>query len=174
MIELNQPLIVYTTIAFVILVFALGKFGFGPIVQMIDARERKIRESIDQAEHARVEAERLLRDYEDKLAEARAEAQKLIAEGKELGESLRAEIIQKSEEEAKRMIAKAEEQINRDVEQAIKELRTEVANLSVDLASKVLEKELDHDDEELTATMKVRRKAINKKFGDLIESLYQE
>jgi len=141
--ELNQPLIVYTTIAFGLLVILLGKFGFGPLVQVLEARERKIRESIEQAEHARLEAEKLLKDYEDKLAEARAEAQKFIAEGKELGENLRADIVNKAEEEAKRMIAKAEEQINKDVEQAIKELRSEVANISVDLASKVIEQELD-------------------------------
>lgn len=143
MIELNQPLIVYTTIAFAILVFALGKFGFGPIVQLLDARERKIRESIEQAEHARLEAERLLRDYEERLAEARAEAQKFIAEGRQLGDNLRVEIVNKAEEEAKRMVAKAEEQINRDVEQAIKELRSEVADISVSLASRVIEAELD-------------------------------
>ncbi|MHB8840764.1 MAG: F0F1 ATP synthase subunit B [Candidatus Aquicultor sp.] len=143
MIALNQPLIVYTAIAFFLLVVLLGKFGFGPIVQMLDARERKIRESIEQAEHARLEAERLLRDYEEKLAEARAEAQKFIAEGKQLGENLRQEIVNKADEEGKRMIAKADEQIQRDVEQAIKELRAEVGNISVELASKVIEAELD-------------------------------
>ncbi len=141
--ELNQPLIVYTTITFLLLVILLGKFGFGPLIKVLEARERKIRESIEQAEHARLEAERLLKEYEEKLTEARAEAQKLIAEGKSLGENLRADIMQKSEEEAKRMIVKAEEQINRDVEQAIKELRAEVATLSIDLASKVIEKELN-------------------------------
>lgn len=143
MIELNQPLIVYTAIAFAILVFALAKFGFGPIVNMLDEREKKIRESIEQAEHARLEAERVLKGYEEKLAEARAEAQKFIAEGKQLGENLRAEIKAKADEEAKLMIAKAEEQISRDVEQAIKELRTEVGDLSVTLAAKVIEQELD-------------------------------
>ncbi|HCG98634.1 MAG: ATP synthase F0 subunit B [Candidatus Aquicultor primus] len=143
MIELNQPLIVYTAIAFAFLVFALAKFGFGPIVSMLDEREKKIRESIEQAEHARLESERLLRDYEEKLAEARAEAHKIIAEGKQLGENLRAEIKTKADEEVKLMIAKAEDQINRDVEQAIKELRTEVGDLSVTLAAKVIEKELD-------------------------------
>jgi len=143
MIELNQPLIVWTILAFGVLVFALAKFGFGPLVNVLDERERKIRESIEQAEEARLESERLLREYEEKLAEARAEAQKFIAEGKQLGESIRAEIMGKAEEEAKRLVAKAEEQINRDVEQAIKELRAEVADISVSLASKVIEQELD-------------------------------
>ncbi len=141
--ELNQPLIVYTTIAFGLLVLLLGKFAFGPLVQILEAREKKIRDSIEQAEHARLEAERLLKEYEEKLAEARAEAQKFIAEGKQLGENLRQEIVNKADEEGKRMIAKADEQIQRDVEQAIKELRAEVGNISVDLASKVIEAELD-------------------------------
>ncbi|MDP2211322.1 MAG: F0F1 ATP synthase subunit B [Candidatus Aquicultor sp.] len=143
MIELNQPLIIYVTLAFIVLVIALAKFGFGPIVNMLDEREKTIRESIEQAENARLEAERMLKGYEEKLAEARAEAHKIIAEGKQLGENLRAEIKTKADEEVKLMIAKAEDQINRDVEQAIKELRTEVGDLSVTLAAKVIEKELD-------------------------------
>lgn len=138
----------WTAVTFLILVLLLGKFGFAPLVQVLESRERKIRESLEQAENARLEAERLLREYEEKLAEARKEAQKFISEGKELGDKLRADIVAKSEEEGKRIIAKAEEQINRDVEQAIKELRTEVANLSVDLASKVIERELDQNSHE--------------------------
>ncbi|MDI6817454.1 MAG: F0F1 ATP synthase subunit B [Actinomycetota bacterium] len=143
MIALQSNLIFWTIVSFGLLVLLLGKFGVGPLVQVLEARERRIRESIEQAEHARLEAERLLKEYEEKLAEARAEAQKFIAEGKQLGENLRAEIKAKADEEVKLMIAKAEDQINRDVEQAIKELRTEVGDLSVTLAAKVIEKELD-------------------------------
>lgn len=145
MVSLLGNLMFWTAVTFIILVLLIGKFGFGPLVQILESRERKIRESIEQAENARLEAERLLREYEEKLAEARKEAQNFIAEGKALGDKMKAEIVQKSEEEAKRIVAKAEEQINRDVEQAIKELRTEVANLSVDLASKVIERELDQN-----------------------------
>ncbi|MBE0446502.1 MAG: F0F1 ATP synthase subunit B [Actinobacteria bacterium] len=143
MIKLELNLMIWTILSFGLLVLLLGKFGFGPLVKMLEARERKIRESIEQAEHARLEAERLLREYEEKLAEAKAEAQRLIAEGKQLGDNLRSEIVQKANEEAKRMIAKAEGQINLDVEQAIKELRAEVADLSISLASRVIEQEID-------------------------------
>lgn len=143
MVDLFGNLVFWTAVSFLILVFLLGKFGFKPLVEVLESRERKIRESLEGAENARLEAEKLLKEYEAKLAEARAEAQKFISEGKELGEKIRADIVQKSDEEAKRIIAKAEEQINRDVEQAIKELRAEVANITVDLASKVIEQELD-------------------------------
>ncbi|HZD60404.1 MAG TPA: F0F1 ATP synthase subunit B [Anaerolineae bacterium] len=143
MVDLLPNLMFWTAVSFLILVLLLGKFGFKPLAQILESRERKIRESIEQAENARLEAERLLREYEEKLAEARAEAQKFIAEGKQLGDNLRVEILGKAEEEAKRVVAKAEEQINRDVEQAIKELRAEVADISVSLASKVIEAELD-------------------------------
>ncbi len=148
MVEVFGNLMFWTAVSFLILVLLLGRYGFKPLAEILASRERKIRESLEGAENARLEAERLLREYEEKLAEARAEAQKFIAEGKSLGENLRAEIMQKSEEEAKRMIAKAEEQINRDVDQAIKELRAEVATLSIDLASKVIEKELNQNTHE--------------------------
>jgi long-chain acyl-CoA synthetase len=62
------------------------------------------------------------------------------------------------------------ELIRREVEEANKEF----AQVETIKKFRLLEKELDHDDEEITATLKVRRKAINKKFGDLIEALYRE
>jgi long-chain acyl-CoA synthetase len=62
------------------------------------------------------------------------------------------------------------ELIRKEIEEANKDF----ARVETIKKFKLLEKELDHDDEELTATMKVRRKAINKKFSDLIESLYRE
>lgn len=143
MLELQTTLIFWVIVSFGIMVLVLAKFAFPPLVKVLEDRERKIRESIEQAEQIKTDAEHLLKGYEEKLAEARAEAQKMIADGKELGERIRAEIVQKSEEEAKRMIAKAEEQINLDVEQARKDLRAEVGSISVDLASKVIERELD-------------------------------
>ncbi|MBI4733782.1 MAG: F0F1 ATP synthase subunit B [Rubrobacteridae bacterium] len=115
MLELQTSLIFWVIVSFGIMVLVLAKFAFPPLVKVLEDREKKIRESIEQAEQIKADAEQLMKDYEEKLAEARAEAQKIIADNKELGEQIRAEIVQKSEEEAKRMIAKAEEQINLEV-----------------------------------------------------------
>ncbi|MHB0976678.1 MAG: F0F1 ATP synthase subunit B [Candidatus Aquicultorales bacterium] len=135
----------WTAVSFTVLLIVLAKFGLKPISGMVEEREKKIRESLDQAEHTRVEAERLLRDYEERLAAARAEAQNLITEGKRLGESLREEIVTKAEDEATRLLSKAREQIARDTETAILELRREVGELSVELASKIVDRSLDRD-----------------------------
>ncbi|MCL4500029.1 MAG: F0F1 ATP synthase subunit B [Chloroflexi bacterium] len=136
----------WTAVSFGILLLVLWKFGLGPISGMVEEREKRIRESLEQAEHTRLEAERLLREYEERLAAARAEAQSLVAESKRLGESLREEIVDKAEDEATRLLERAREQIARDTESAILELRGEVAELSVDIASKIIDRSLSEKD----------------------------
>lgn len=132
----------WTAISFGILVLFLWRFGLGPISGMIEEREKRIRESLEQAEHTRQEAERLLREYEERMAAARAEAQNLIAEGKNLGENLREEITARAEAEAARMLERAREQIARDTEAAVTELRNEVGVLAVELASKIIDRSI--------------------------------
>jgi F-type H+-transporting ATPase subunit b len=146
--ELQENLVFWTVISFGILLLILWKFGFKPITDILEQRERRIRESLEQAEHTRTEAERLLREYEARLEKARQEAQKLIGEGKELGERLKEEIIKKAQAEADKIINEAREQIERDSEQAIAELRAEAATLSIELASKIIERSLRPEDHE--------------------------
>ncbi|MCL5291671.1 MAG: F0F1 ATP synthase subunit B [Actinobacteria bacterium] len=136
----------WTAISFGVLLLVLWRFGLGPITDMLAEREKRIRESLEQAEHTRLEAERLLRDYEERLAAARAEAQNLIAEGRRLGESLRQEIVTKADEEASRMLTRAREQIARDTESAILELKREVGELSVEIASRIIDRSLTPSD----------------------------
>ena len=138
--------IFWTADSFGILLIVLWRFGLGPITGIIEEREKRIRESLEQAERTRLEAERLLRDYEEKLAVARAEAQNLIAEGRRMGESIREEIVAKADEEAARMLERAREQIARDTETAILELRKSVGDLAVELASKMVDRSLSKED----------------------------
>ncbi len=135
-------------VAFLVLLFVLGKFAFPPITKMLDERAEKIRESLEKAEDTRVEAERLLDEYKAQMAEARAEAAQVIEQGRKVAESMRAEILAKAREEAEAEKAKAVAAITAEKESAMAELKGEVADLSVAVAGKIIGSSLSKTDHE--------------------------
>jgi len=110
---------------------------------MLDKRSNSIRESLERAEETKVEAERLLTDYKQQMAEARTEAAKVIDQGRKVGESMRAEIIAKANEEAAVIVAKAKEEIDGERSAAAADLQKQVAELSVAIAGKIIGEKLD-------------------------------
>lgn len=139
--ELNQ--LIYSILAFLILVAVLGRFAFPPLMDMLKKREETIRESINEAENTRVEATRLLEEYKAQLAEARKEAQETIEQGKQVGESVKAEITAKANEEARHIIERAQAEIEREKDRALADLQSKVADLTILATSKVIQKSLD-------------------------------
>jgi F-type H+-transporting ATPase subunit b len=109
---------------------------------LLKKREEKIRESIDGAERTRSEAEKLLEDYRKQLSEARREAQGIIEQGKKVGESAKAEIVEKANKEAQQMIEQARSEIEREKMRALSELQVRVADLTVLTTSKIIKKSL--------------------------------
>lgn len=142
--QLNQ--VIYSTVAFFILLFLLGRFAFPPIVNMLEERAKKIRESLDTAERIRIEAEQLLQDYKKQLAEARAEAQQIIEQGRQFGESVKKEIVEKAKHQSDQMLSRATAEIVRERDLAISELQKQVADLTIGAASRVIGKSLSKDD----------------------------
>src|SRR5512143_2700812 len=98
--DLNPGLTLWTVITFLILILVLAKVAWGPIVRMLDERERTIRDAIDQAKKERAEAERLLAQQKDSLAQARREAADLAKKGQQEVEALRAELTARPRKEA--------------------------------------------------------------------------
>ncbi|HKJ68014.1 MAG TPA: F0F1 ATP synthase subunit B [bacterium] len=143
LLSVDPGLIIWTIITFVILLFLLRKVAWKPILTMIDERERTIRDSLDQAEQARNEAEEKLRAYEQRLAEARKEARNIIAEGKESAEKIRDDIVKEAQEQQQHMLDDARRQINAEREKAIQEIRESVANIAISAASKIIGRQLD-------------------------------
>lgn len=139
--ELNQ--LIYSIIAFLVLVFILGRFAFPPVMDMLKKREETIRNTIDEAEKTRVEAAKLLEDYKAQLAEARREAQETIEQSKKVGESVRVEITTKANEEARQIIERAGIEIEREKERALVDLQAKVADLTILATAKVIQKSLD-------------------------------
>jgi F-type H+-transporting ATPase subunit b len=134
---------IWTLVTFVVLLVLLAKFAFKPIAQALDRRGESIKKSIEDTEKARAEAKKLMDDYQKQLAEARTEAGKIIEEARQLGEKVRKEVVDKSNAEASAAVQRAQEEIQRQKEKGIQEMKDTVAALSVQIASRVIEKELD-------------------------------
>jgi F-type H+-transporting ATPase subunit b len=134
---------IWTLVTFVVLLVLLAKFAFKPIAQALDRRGESIKKSIEEAEKQRADAKKLMDDYQKQLADARNEAGKIIEEARQLGERVRKEVVDKSNAEASAAVQRAQEEIQRQKEKGIQEMKDTVAALSIQIASRVIEKELD-------------------------------
>ena len=141
--DLNPGLTLWTAITFLLLIVVLGKYAFGPIVKMLDERERTIRESIDQAKHERGEAEKLLAQQKESLLKAHREAAELAKRSQQEMEAYRAQLSAQAKKESDEMIASARKQIEEEKVKAVAELRSQVADLAVGAASRIVKSSLD-------------------------------
>ena len=138
----------YQLLAFLVLMWLLKKFAWGPLMNVMKKREEHVANEIDQAEKARKEAEELLAQHQQMVKEARQQSQEFIEQAKLQGETQKEEIISAARQEAERLKESARLEIQQERENAVKALREQVASLSVLIASKVIEKELDEKDQE--------------------------
>ena len=134
---------IWTLVAFLVLLALLTKFAFKPIAQALDRRGETIRKSIEDAEKQRADAKKLLEDYQKQVADARSDAGKILEEARQLGERVRKEVVEKANAEASAAVQRASEEIQRQKEKGIQEMKDTVAALSVQIASRVIEKEVN-------------------------------
>ena len=141
--QINLGLQIWVILTFVVMMALLAKLAFKPIAEALDRRSQTIKKSIEDAEKSRAEAKKMMEDYQKQLAEARTEANKIIEEARGLGENVRKEVVEKASAEASALVQRAQEEIERQKEKGVQELKDTVANLSVQIASSVIEKELN-------------------------------
>ena len=133
-------------VSFAIVFVILAKFGWPAISEMLDKRADTIREGLERAEAARIEAERLLEEYRQTMADARKEAGTILQQAKQAAEATRLEGQAKTQAEIDDMLTKARESIEGERRAAIASLQASVADLSVAVAGKLIGSELSADD----------------------------
>ncbi len=143
MLEINPGLIFWTIVTFIVVLAVLSRVAWKPLLLALTSREEQIRTSLDQAESANAEARKLLEENKRQLAQAEAHAQQAMREGRELGEKLKAEIIDKANANARTVAEQAKEEIRRERDAALMQLRSEVADLAVAAAGKIIDANLD-------------------------------
>jgi F-type H+-transporting ATPase subunit b len=138
----HGPELLLGTVAFVLLMAALLPKVMPKMQQTLAARTARIRESIEAADNQKQEAERLLNEYRRQLAEARGDAQKIIDEARKTAESMRQDLIRRAEAEAQEIVQRAKSDVTAERDRALQDLRTTIGDLSIDLATRVIEREL--------------------------------
>jgi F-type H+-transporting ATPase subunit b len=130
-------------VAFIVFIFLLWKFAVGPIVNVLDQRQQKIKESFEAAERVQAELKETQARNEDALQQARKDAQEIIATARTNSEQLLASAREEASVQGDAYLKKAQETLRQETEQARQLLRQEVADISVMAASRILRKELD-------------------------------
>tara|TARA_Y100000590_G_C15619766_1_gene977117 strand:+ start:456 stop:941 length:486 start_codon:yes stop_codon:yes gene_type:complete len=146
MVAVHGGTLFWSVITFLLLLVVLKKVAWAPIIQALETRESEIKDALSSADKARENAEKASKDYDELVKKARAESQDIIAESKAIGERLKEEIKNKADQEAREMLDKAQVQINAEREKAINEIKSTVVDFSILAASKVIEKNLDSED----------------------------
>ncbi len=138
----NPGLIFWMLVVFLLVVFILAKFAWKPIINGLKERENEIQGALDLAEKTRAEMAQLKDDNQKMIAEANAIRDTIIKEAKEAADRTIAASKDKAALEGQRMLDAAREAIRSEQELAVKKIRNEVATLSIEIAEKVLNREL--------------------------------
>jgi F-type H+-transporting ATPase subunit b len=152
----NPGLIFWTAITFLIVLLILKQIAWGPIVSMLEEREKGIQSAIDRAHAAKDESESILKKNRELLAKADAEADKIIREGRDYADKVRAELTEKAQVESQKMIAAAKDEIEQEKRRALDVLRNEVADMAVKGAEKIIRATLDAEKQKVVVNDMIR------------------
>ena len=139
----DPGLFIWSTVAFLILFFLLSKFAWKPIVQALDERERSIEDALSKAEMAKAEMAKLISENEDLLKEARLERDSILKEAKEIKDQIILDAKDLAKIEGAKLIELAKTEITNQKLAAMAEIKNQVSTLSLDIAEKVLRKQLE-------------------------------
>jgi F-type H+-transporting ATPase subunit b len=148
LVQTDPGLFIWTIVTFLVLLALLAKFAWTPLLAALDARQNAIRKSLDDAQQAKEELERLHVESGQIIQRARNDAEAIIAQSRSDGDRLREELKQKARAEADHIVKNAERQIQLETSRALEQIRHEAIDLSVMIASKIIKRNLSKEDNE--------------------------
>jgi F-type H+-transporting ATPase subunit b len=148
LVQPDPGLFIWTILTFLVLVTLLAKFAWRPLLQALDSRQELIRKSLDDAQQAKQELERLQHESAQIIRQARIDAEAVVAQSRSDAARLREEMRQKAKAEADGIVRNAERQIQLETQRALQQIRHEAVDLSVMIASKILRRNLTKEDNE--------------------------
>ena len=140
---INMPTLLAQLINVAILFGLLYLVAYRPIMRMLDERSRKVKESMEQTEFIKQQAERAEEEVKKRIEAAGKEGEEVVARAMRTGEEVKREAQQQSKREAETLIARARTEIQHERDEAIGDLRKEFADLTVLAAGKVIDRTLD-------------------------------
>jgi len=148
LVQPDPGLFIWTIVTFLGLLWALKKLAWGPLLVALETRQNAIRQSLDDAQQAKVELERLHAESGHIIQRARVDAETIITQSRADGDRLREEIRAKARTEADHIVKNAERQIQLETARALEQIRREAVDLSVMIASKIIQRNLSKEDNE--------------------------
>lgn len=134
-------------VAFVLLMWLVKIFAWKPVTKMMNDRATKIADDIDSAEKSRADAETLATKRQDALSNSHQEAATIVAGAKDAGSKQREQIIANAQTDAQKLREAASADIEQQRQDALVSARKDVADLSIEIASKIIQRELNADDQ---------------------------
>ena len=147
LIQVVPGLMIWTLIAFAITFFVLKRFAFGPIQRTIDERRERIRQSVEEADHAREEARQLLEQHRALIAQAKGEAAEILADARKVADAQVERVKEESEADRQRRLEETRRQIESETKRSLDRIRTEIADLTLVATARVTGKVLDAEDQ---------------------------
>jgi len=148
LVQVDPGLFIWTIVTFLVLLTLLAKFAWRPLLEALETRQNAIRKSLDDAQQAKEELERLHVESGQIIQRARNDAEAVIAQSRSDGDRLREELKQKARAEADHIVKNAERQIQLETSRALEQIRREAIDLSVMIASKIIKRNLSKEDNE--------------------------
>ncbi len=145
LLDVSPGLIVWTVITFIFLLLILMKFAWKPILSSLNEREKRIQDSLEAAEKAKADAEKIVADTQANLAKAEEEARKIISQGREYSEKLKEQMLAESKAQAQKMVDEASIEIERKNQEAFNALKDQVVTIAVEASEKIIRENLDKE-----------------------------
>lgn len=137
--------IIWGALSFAVLFVLIAKVAYPAVKKGMDARADKIRNSLDEAERTREEANTILADYQRQLADAKNESARIIEEARAAADKLRQDLKRQAEAEVAEIKQRAQDDIASQVDRAMGDLRARVADMTIELTEKVVGRNLDRE-----------------------------
>jgi len=141
--HISLPALILQTVAFLLLIWIMRKYLFGPINGVLEARQSEVENTVEQLRRERQSMETSRRDYETRLAGIEAEARDTIQAAIKEAQGMKDEIISSARADAEQIVTRARDEVVREKQQAMVELRNTVADLAVSAAGKILRRSVD-------------------------------
>lgn len=143
LVDVRPGLIFWTLVTFFLVAFLLRRVAWGPILRVVDEREKTIAASIESAKRERAEAERLLAEQKEAIQTARTEAAEMMRKNAEDVEKLRVDLVARARAEAEAQKTEALRDIQNEKVKAVNEVKGLAADLAIQIAEKLLNERLD-------------------------------
>jgi len=145
--DIDTTLFWATLVMFGIFALILGKFAWGPLLGIIEEREKSVRSAVDDAHRANQEARELLEKHKALVRDAGRERDELVKQAISEADQVRSDLVAQARAESEQLVERARGQIEREKASAIQALRAEVADLAVEAAAKIVTSSMSEENQ---------------------------